>query len=45
MGGKIEVVKIIVLHYWYDMIMLKDNHNDFAGKIPQAIATDKAIFN
>ena len=25
----------------YDMIMLKDNHNDFAGGIPQAIAKTK----
>jgi nicotinate-nucleotide pyrophosphorylase (carboxylating) len=26
----------------YDMVMLKDNHNDFAGGIPQAIAKTKA---
>ena len=28
----------------YDMIMLKDNHNDFAGGIPQAIAKTKQYF-
>jgi nicotinate-nucleotide pyrophosphorylase (carboxylating) len=27
----------------YDMIMLKDNHNDFAGGIPLAIAKTKAF--
>jgi nicotinate-nucleotide pyrophosphorylase (carboxylating) len=29
----------------YDMIMLKDNHNDFAGGISHAIAKTKAFLN
>jgi nicotinate-nucleotide pyrophosphorylase (carboxylating) len=28
-------------HGLYDMIMIKDNHHDFAGGIPQAIASAK----
>lgn len=29
----------------YDMVMLKDNHNDFAGGIPNAIAKTKQYLN
>jgi nicotinate-nucleotide pyrophosphorylase (carboxylating) len=36
MGSKMVVVKIIDFAL-YDMIMLKDNHNDFAGGITLAI--------